>query len=106
MPHVEIAITREGKILKYIVLNPAEYFEDLTKQCRAVILAGGTMEPVEDLLCQLMPQIPRERLHHLSCGHVVPADHLLAVILRSGPSNIPFCFTHETRYREDLVSIV
>lgn len=86
------------------MLNPEEYFEDLTKKCRAVVLAGGTMEPVEDFLGRLMPHIPRERLHHLSCGHVIPPENLLAVILRSGPSGLPFCFTHEKRYREDLVS--
>lgn len=32
--------------LKYQLLNPANAFKDLTDEARAVVLAGGTMEPV------------------------------------------------------------
>ena len=37
---------------------------------RAVVLASGTLSPVEPLL-QLFPQVPGDSLHRYSCGHVV-----------------------------------
>lgn len=35
-----------GVVLKYVLLNPAERFADVVNSARAVVLAGGTMEPV------------------------------------------------------------
>ena len=32
--------------LKFLLLNPAVYFENIISEARAVIVAGGTMEPV------------------------------------------------------------
>ena len=36
--------------LKYVLLNPAAHFADIISQARAVIIAGGTMSPLPDLL--------------------------------------------------------
>lgn len=33
-------------VLKYVLLNPAERFQEVVERARAIILAGGTMEPV------------------------------------------------------------
>jgi chromosome transmission fidelity protein 1 len=86
-------------------LNPAEYFEEIVQTCRATILTGGTMEPVNDLVRRLLPNISPDRICRLSCGHVIPPDHLLVTIVPLGPSGIPLSFTYETRHKEDLVSI-
>lgn len=32
--------------LRYQLLNPARHFEDVVRDARSVVLAGGTMEPV------------------------------------------------------------
>lgn len=32
--------------VKFLLLNPAVYFAQVLKECRAVIIAGGTMQPV------------------------------------------------------------
>lgn len=32
--------------LKFLLLNPAVHFTQVVKECRAVIIAGGTMQPV------------------------------------------------------------
>ena len=32
--------------LKYLLLNPAVHFSSVLEEARAVILAGGTMQPV------------------------------------------------------------
>lgn len=35
----------EGSV-KFLLLNPAVHFAHVLKECRAVIIAGGTMQPV------------------------------------------------------------
>lgn len=37
--------------LKFLLLNPAVHFAKVVKECRAVIIAGGTMQPVRELGC-------------------------------------------------------
>lgn len=32
--------------VKFLLLNPAVHFAQVLKECRAVIIAGGTMQPV------------------------------------------------------------
>lgn len=34
--------------LKFLLLNPAVHFAKVVKECRAVIIAGGTMQPVRE----------------------------------------------------------
>lgn len=34
--------------LKYLLLNPAVHFSSVLEEARAVIIAGGTMQPVSD----------------------------------------------------------
>jgi Rad3-related DNA helicase len=63
----QIDVSSEGRILlsinpsapdksglKFLLLNPAaSHFGHLVSQCRAVIVAGGTMQPVEEFKEQL-----------------------------------------------------
>lgn len=35
--------------LKFLLLNPAVPFAQVVKECRAVVIAGGTMQPVRTL---------------------------------------------------------
>eukprot|EP01012_Entosiphon_sulcatum_P023723 TRINITY_DN2883_c0_g1_i1.p1 TRINITY_DN2883_c0_g1~~TRINITY_DN2883_c0_g1_i1.p1 ORF type:complete len:657 (-),score=73.87 TRINITY_DN2883_c0_g1_i1:402-2372(-) len=84
--------------LKYILLNPSACFADVLDEARAVVLAGGTMHPIESLVEDLFPlSFNRERLHIFSCGHVVPKDNLLAVSLSSGPTGAGFDLTYTHR---------
>lgn len=32
--------------IKFLLLNPAVHFIDVVKECKAVVVAGGTMQPV------------------------------------------------------------
>lgn len=41
-----LTIDSPRSTLKFILLNPSICFEDIVKNARAVILAGGTMKPV------------------------------------------------------------
>lgn len=41
----------DGQVeIKYQHLNPATYFRDVVEAARSVILAGGTMSPVSDIV--------------------------------------------------------
>lgn len=56
--------------IRYLLLNPAIYFSKLVEECRSVIIAGGTMQPVSEFKEQLFQigQITPERILEFSCG--------------------------------------
>lgn len=88
-------------VLKFMLLNPANVFKPLVEEARSVVLAGGTMEPVSDLLSHLFPylkdpsasssltnslaEIQYPRIHRFSCGHVIPKENLMAIVLEKSP---------------------
>ncbi|CAK1546270.1 unnamed protein product [Leptosia nina] len=89
--------------LKYLLLNPAERFKDVVQQCRSVIVAGGTMEPVGEFKSLLTNDtIEENRVNIVKCEHVVPADNVLGVCLSRGPANVVLNFSYENRNTKDL----
>ncbi|KAF8459481.1 ATP-dependent RNA helicase chl1 [Terfezia claveryi] len=76
---------QKEKYLKYMLLDPAHNFKSVVEEARAVILAGGTMEPT------------------LSCGHVIPKENLLAWSVCTGPSNRELKFTYDRRNNLDMI---
>ena len=38
-------------LMRYILLNPAERFQEVVDEARSIVLAGGTMEPVRASRC-------------------------------------------------------
>lgn len=84
--------------MRYILLNAARHFGRLLSSARSVLLVSGTLAPVEGLKAQLFPGMPDERLVHFECGHVVPADQLLAVSIGCGPSGLPLTLRHDSRH--------
>lgn len=65
----------ESTTLRYLLLDPSEHFRDVVEDARAVILAGGTMSPMDDYKQQLFPYI--SSIETLSFGHLIPRDNLL-----------------------------
>ena len=53
---------KEDVQLKYVLLNPAIHFADVLTSAHAVIVAGGTMAPVVDLLQHLMITAARPKV--------------------------------------------
>uniref|UniRef100_A0A8D0HC34 Helicase ATP-binding domain-containing protein n=1 Tax=Sphenodon punctatus TaxID=8508 RepID=A0A8D0HC34_SPHPU len=98
-----VILNRQGTVgqssLKFLLLNPAVHFAKVLKECRAVIIAGGTMQPVADFREQLLASagIGADRVVEFSCGHVIPPENILPIILCSGPSNQQLEFTYQKR---------
>ncbi|KAK7097155.1 ATP-dependent DNA helicase DDX11-like [Littorina saxatilis] len=85
--------------IKFLLLNPAVHFADVLQEARAVIVAGGTMQPISEFKDQLFHAagLPSHRIMEFSCGHVVAPDHLLALTLAVGPTGVPLDFTYQAR---------
>lgn len=62
-------------VLRYLLLDPSEHFRDIVEEARAVILAGGTMSPMDEYKQQLFPFV--HSIETLSCGHLIPTSQLL-----------------------------
>ncbi|XP_074050771.1 ATP-dependent DNA helicase DDX11 isoform X2 [Macrotis lagotis] len=98
-----IIVSKQGSLgqssLRFLLLNPAVHFAQVVKECRAMIIAGGTMQPVADFREQLLEcsGIGTERVIEFSCGHVIPPDNILPIVLCSGPSNQQLEFIYQKR---------
>ncbi|XP_028027287.1 ATP-dependent DNA helicase DDX11 isoform X1 [Bombyx mandarina] len=97
----------DSGLLKYLLLNPAECFADVLAQCRSVIVAGGTMEPISEFKALLSSNGRSDsKLNIVRCEHVVPPHNILAVCLSRGPSNTVFNFSYENRMSKELLNEV
>uniref|UniRef100_A0A2K6RE63 DEAD/H-box helicase 11 n=1 Tax=Rhinopithecus roxellana TaxID=61622 RepID=A0A2K6RE63_RHIRO len=98
-----VILSRQGSLsqstLKFLLLNPAVHFAQVVKECRAVVIAGGTMQPVSDFRQQLLAcaGVEAERVVEFSCGHVIPPDNILPLVICSGISDQPLEFTFQKR---------
>ncbi|KAJ3397757.1 DEAD H (Asp-Glu-Ala-Asp His) box helicase 11 [Lobulomyces angularis] len=90
--------------IKYLLLNPADVFADLVNDARAIILTGGTMEPLEDFKKQLMPFLNEERFFHFSCGHIIPTSQIQTTVIKNGPSGRLMEFTYDKRNDKSLLN--
>ncbi|XP_041072361.1 ATP-dependent DNA helicase DDX11 [Carcharodon carcharias] len=104
-----VVIQRQGTVsqssMKFLLLNPAVHFAEVVKECRAVVIAGGTMQPVEDFKDQLLlaSGVSADRLAEFSCGHVIPPENILPIIVCSGPSGQQLEFTYQKRDKPQLL---
>ncbi|TFK20003.1 DNA repair helicase [Coprinopsis marcescibilis] len=78
--------------LKYQLLNPAPSFLEVVEDARSVILAGGTMSPISDIVNQLFYSVPSERITSFSCGHVIPEDNIKPLVVMKGPKGADLDF--------------
>ncbi|CAO3622306.1 unnamed protein product [Cunninghamella blakesleeana] len=92
--------------IKYMLLNPAEVFKPIIDEAKSIILAGGTMEPISDFIRGLFPTVPKNKIHHFSCGHIIPSSNLLTLSLASGPSSKQFIFNYDSREDVQLMDEV
>nr|XP_049694720.1 ATP-dependent DNA helicase DDX11 isoform X1 [Helicoverpa armigera] len=91
--------------LKYLLLNPAEHFADVVRECRSVIVAGGTMEPISEFQALLTTNSRTDDIVNIvRCEHVVPSDNVLGFCLSKGPTNVSLNFSYENRMSNELLS--
>ncbi|XP_066286334.1 ATP-dependent DNA helicase DDX11-like isoform X1 [Branchiostoma lanceolatum] len=101
-----VVINKQARLsqssLRFLLLNPALHFMDIVRQARAVIMAGGTMQPVSEFKEHLLfaAGVKPQRITEFSCGHVIPACNLLPVALGSGPAGGAVEFSYEHRNKE------
>lgn len=74
---------------------------------RAVIVAGGTMAPMDEFKNQLFLAAGAEpdRVLGFSCTHVVPESNILPLVMTKGPGNSLMDFTFKNRCNTALVFI-
>lgn len=120
-----IICTRQSTVgrgsLKFLLLNPAAHFREIVKEARykffclfgvwklrallhfrlrrSVIVAGGTMQPISEFREQLFQNAGAElsRITAFSCGHVIPPENILPIIVTKGPSGKILDFSYESR---------
>ncbi|CAK5284346.1 unnamed protein product [Mycena citricolor] len=82
---VSLTLVRDEVELKYQLLNPAPHFMEVVESARSVVLAGGTMSPISDVIHQLFYQLPAEKVTSFSCGHIIPESNLKTIVVSKGP---------------------
>jgi chromosome transmission fidelity protein 1 len=98
-----ISSTCSSKKIKYSMLNASKPFLEVARQCRAVILLGGTLQPFDVYRAQLIADSNSFSFHTFSCGHVVSPDNVCAVTFSAGPSGRKFEFTFKNRDDESQI---
>eukprot|EP00111_Clytia_hemisphaerica_P008661 TCONS_00025337-protein len=91
--------------LKFLLLNPAVHFAEVIEECKAIVFAGGTMEPVSEFKDMLLYSagVTNDRILQFSADHVIPPENLIALTLGKGPSSIDVNFNFQNRNRNDLI---
>ena len=88
---------QDGMQFRYLLLDASVVFSDIVQSARAVVLAGGTMSPLDSYINALLPDIPRERLRIHSFPHIIPAENLCVSTLSRGPSGKNLLFDFNRR---------
>jgi len=89
--------TDEGMQFRYLLLDVSVIFAEIINSARAVILAGGTMSPLQSYINALLPDVPKEKLQIHSFPHIVPRDNLSVSTLSRGPSGGELVFNFGRR---------
>ncbi|XP_059455898.1 uncharacterized protein LOC132186105 isoform X2 [Corylus avellana] len=88
---------QQGGYIKFVMLSGEKIFSEIVDQAHAVVLAGGTLQPIEETRERLFPWLPPNELHFFSCSHIVPPESILPVAVSCGPSGQSFDFSYGSR---------
>ncbi|KAL5971959.1 hypothetical protein TSMEX_000350 [Taenia solium] len=84
-------VERKSLSLNFWCLNPAVCMRSLAESAHSLILASGTLAPLEALAVELGIDFPVR----LEAGHVVPRQRVLASCVARGPRGVRLCATFE-----------
>ena len=90
--------------LKYMLLDATHHFREIVEDARAVILAGGTMSPMDGYTRHLFAYVNPDRLMTWSCGHIIPKENLIAMPVANAHDGTVFDFTYEKRNSLNLMT--
>ncbi|KAI1727350.1 hypothetical protein Ddc_04651 [Ditylenchus destructor] len=94
--------------LRFLLLNPADRLREIANDCRSLILVGGTMRPVDQLMdaFERVCNLPGDRICQFACGHVIDDSQLTALSLARGPNRMELNLNFSSRSNQEmLVSI-
>ncbi|MED6158296.1 hypothetical protein PIB30_031463 [Stylosanthes scabra] len=94
---------KQGGYIKFVMLSGEKIFSEIVDQAHAVLLVGGTLQPIEETRERLFPWLPPNQLHFFSCGHIVPPDSILPIAVSRGPSGRSFDFSYSSRSSTDMM---
>ncbi|CAH8392447.1 unnamed protein product [Eruca vesicaria subsp. sativa] len=94
---------QQGGYIKYVMLTGAKLFSEVVEEAHAVILAGGTLQPIEETRERLFPWLPSNQLQFFSCSHIVPPESLMPIAVSHGPSGQSFDFSHSSRSSAKMI---
>lgn len=89
------ATPRDTACVRYLSLDAEARFRDLIASARAVIFAGGTLEPRAEL-APLYKTVSSAHVNHFSGKHVVPPENIFARFVTHGPAG------HKLDFRKDV----
>ncbi|CCH57831.1 hypothetical protein TBLA_0A00310 [Henningerozyma blattae CBS 6284] len=86
--------------INYMLLEPFHPFQSIINDAKCIILAGGTMEPINDFVDNLLINIPKGQISTFACNHIIPDDYLTTFII----NNPIFDFTFAKRSNLNLIN--
>ncbi|KAG7758995.1 hypothetical protein KL911_000132 [Ogataea haglerorum] len=92
-----------GIAMKYLLLDPSEAFRDIVEECKCVLLAGGTMEPISDFTSFLVPYVESTQIRYFSCDHIIPASNLDVYPVKSR-QGVEFEFSFDKRNDKKMIN--
>ncbi|KAI3854561.1 hypothetical protein MKW92_042093 [Papaver armeniacum] len=97
------SVQKEDGFIKYVMLAGEKIFSEVVEQAHAVVLAGGTLQPIEETRERLFPWLLPDKLHFFSCGHIVPPESILPIAVSHGPSSMSFDFSYSSRTSPNMI---
>ncbi|KAJ9568323.1 hypothetical protein OSB04_004289 [Centaurea solstitialis] len=94
---------QQGGYLKYVMLTGEKIFHEIVNEAHAVVLAGGTLQPIEETRERLFPWLQPDQLHFFSCGHIISSDNILPISVSHGPSGQSLDFSYSSRSTSAMV---
>jgi hypothetical protein len=85
------------------VVNSFSFIVQVMRDAYAVILAGGTFQPIEETQLRLCPSLPPRDINFFTCNHIVSPESILPVSVTCGPSGMPFDFSYKSRSSPSMV---
>ncbi|XP_054781218.1 uncharacterized protein LOC129288594 isoform X2 [Prosopis cineraria] len=94
---------KQGGYIKYVMLSGEKIFSEIAGQAHAVLLVGGTLQPIEETRERLFPWLPLDQFHFFSCGHIVPPQSIMPIAVSRGPAGRSFDFSYSARSSHDTM---